>query len=295
MEAQSLAEEVGSYRFLICCVVWCEILSRTNTVNKLLQSASMQLDIAVQLISNAKASLTLYRDTGFSDAQTTARSICEEMNVEAVLKDKRLRTSKRHFSYEAPDEPVADALQNLEVNFFNIVVDSTIASIDERFETLNQVKTKYGVVLNFSTACQMSSDSLKGQCMQLEKTLTFNQDCDISGVDLANEIKTLPDLPSGNMTALELLSFLCEKNLEEIYPNLWIALRVAVTLPVTVASAERSFSKLKLIKSYLRSSMSQERLSGLAIMSINHDVGKQISYDDIIDDFASRKCMKGHF
>ncbi|XP_056466856.1 uncharacterized protein LOC130405715 [Gadus chalcogrammus] len=168
------------------------------------------------------------------DAQTTARSICEEMNVEAVLKDKRLRTSKRHFSYEAPDEPVADALQNLEVNFFNIVVDSTIASIDERFETLNQVKTKYGVVLNFSTACQMSSDSLKGQCMQLEKTLTFNQDCDISGVNLANEIKTLPDLPS-------------------------------------VASAERSFSKLKLIKSYLRSSMSQERLSGLAIMSINHD------------------------
>ena len=295
VEAQSLAEEVGSYRFLICCVVWCEILSRTNTVNKLLQSASMQLVIAVQLISNAKGSLTLYRDTGFSDAQTTARSICEEMNVEAVLKDKRLRTSKRHFSYEAPDEPVADALQNLEVNFFNIVVDSTIASIDERFETLNQVKTKYGVVLNFSTACQMSSDSLKGQCMQLEKTLTFNQDCDISGVDLANEIKTLPDLPSGNMTSLELLSFLCEKNLEEIYPNLWIALRVAVTLPVTVASAERSFSKLKLIKSYLRSSMSQERLSGLAIMSINHDVGKQISYDDIIDDFASRKCMKGHF
>lgn len=295
VEAQSLAEEVGSYRFLICCVVWFEILSRTNTVNKLLQSASMQLDIAVQLISNAKASLTQYRDTGFSDAQTTARSICEEMNVEAVLKDKRLRTSKKHFSYEAPDEPVADALRNLEVNFFNIVVDSTIASIDKRFETLNQVKTKYGVVLNFSTACQTSSDSLKAQCMELEKTLTFNQDCDISGVDLANEIKNLPVLPSANMTAFELLSFLCEKNLEELYPNLWIALRIAVTLPVTVASAERSFSKLKMIKSYLRSSMSQERLSGLAIMSINHDVGKQISYDDIIDDFASRKCRKGHF
>ncbi|KAL7379366.1 hypothetical protein ABVT39_026656 [Epinephelus coioides] len=240
VEARSLAEEVGSYRFLICCVVWCEILTRTNTVNKLLQSASMQLDIAVQLISNAKASLTLYRHTGFSDAQTTARSICDEMNVEAVLKDKRLRTSKRHFSYEAPDESVTDALRNLEVIFFNIVVDSTIASIDERFETLNQVKMKYGVVLNFSSASQMSSDSLKAQCMELEKTLTFKQECDISGVDLAEEIKNLPDLPSGNMTAFELLSFLCEKSLEELYPNLWIALRIAVTLPVTVASASAS-------------------------------------------------------
>lgn len=72
VEAQALAEEVGSFRFLICCVVCCGILTMTNTVNKLLQSASMQLDIAVNLISNAKASLTSYWETGFSEAQTTA-------------------------------------------------------------------------------------------------------------------------------------------------------------------------------------------------------------------------------
>ena len=41
--------------------------------------------------------------------------------------------------------------------------------------------------------------------------------------------------------------------------------------------------------------MSQERLSGLAIMSINHDVGKHMSYDDIIADFASRKGRRGIF
>jgi hypothetical protein len=32
--------------------------------------------------------------------------------------------------------------------------------------------------------------------------------------------------------------------------------------------------------------MSQERVCGLAIMSINHDVGKHMSYGDIIDDFS---------
>uniref|UniRef100_A0A8C1K3Y1 TTF-type domain-containing protein n=1 Tax=Cyprinus carpio TaxID=7962 RepID=A0A8C1K3Y1_CYPCA len=205
VEAQALAEEVGSYRFLICCVVWCEILTITNIVNKLLQSASMQLDIAVNLISNAKASLTTYRDTGFSEAQTTATSICEVMNVEAVLKEKRLRNSKRHFSYEAPDEPMTDALKNLEVNFFNIVVDSAVTSMDERFETLNQVKSKYGVLLNFSTASQMSSESLKAHCMEVQNTLTFRDDYDISGMDLAHEIQNLPDLPSDKMTAFELL------------------------------------------------------------------------------------------
>lgn len=91
------------------------------------------------------------------------------MNVEAVLKEKRLRNSMRHFSYEAPDEPVTDALKNLEVNYFNIVVDSAVASMIERFETLNQVKTKYGVLLNFSTASEMSSESLKAHCMEVEE------------------------------------------------------------------------------------------------------------------------------
>ena len=83
-----------------------------------------------------------------------------------------------------------------------------------------------------------------------------------------------------------------DKDLSEIYPNFWTALRIALTLPVTVAQEERSFSKLKLIKSYLRSTMSQERFR---FISINHSIGEQISYGDIIDDFASRKARKVRF
>ena len=40
------------------------------------------------------------------------------------------------------------------------------------------------------------------------------------------------------------------------FPNAYIAYRILLTIPVMVASPERTFSKLKLIKSYLRSTMS---------------------------------------
>lgn len=109
VEAQSLAEEIGSYRFLNCTVVWYDILNIVNHVSKLLQSATMQLDVAVDLLAKATTSLTAYRETGFASAQAIAKDICEEMNVEAVLKEKRLRSTKKHFAYEAPDEPIAEA------------------------------------------------------------------------------------------------------------------------------------------------------------------------------------------
>jgi len=41
-----------------------------------------------------------------------------------------------------------------------------------------------------------------------------------------------------------------------------------LTISVSIVSAERSFSKLKLIKSYLRSTMSQQILNGLTLLFI---------------------------
>jgi len=58
-----------------------------------------------------------------------------------------------------------------------------------------------------------------------------------------------------------------------------------LTIPISIASAERSFSKLKLIKSYLRSTISQQRLKGLALLSIKKDFLNKINYHNLIDNF----------
>jgi hypothetical protein len=76
------------------------------------------------------------------------------------------------------------------------------------------------------------------------------------------------------------------------FPNAFIAYQILLTIPVTIASAERSFSKLKLVKSYLRSSMTQERLNGLTIIALESDVLEQIKYGDLIEDFTSRNTRR---
>ena len=68
-----------------------------------------------------------------------------------------------------------------------------------------------------------------------------------------------------------------------------VAYRILLTIPVSVASAERSFSKLKLIKSYLRSTMSQERLSDLAILSIERELLRNIDFESLVNEFLEKK------
>ena len=86
-----------------------------------------------------------------------------------------------------------------------------------------------------------------------------------------------------------MLDAIYKKDLVDLYPNLSIALRLVLTMPVTVASGERSFSTLKLIKNYLRSTMSQERLSGLAIIAIENDISRKLDYSQLINDFMTLK------
>nr|CAH7732795.1 unnamed protein product [Callosobruchus chinensis] len=89
-----------------------------------------------------------------------------------------------------------------------------------------------------------------------------------------------------------LLKAIVELDLKEMFPNVVVAIKIFLTMPVTVASCERSFSKLKLIKTYLRSTMGQERLSGLAILSIEGDIARLLSYENVIKNFAMRKARK---
>ena len=97
-----------------------------------------------------------------------------------------------------------------------------------------------------------------------------------------------------SLNMVEILQFIYSNNVYELYPNIITCLKIALTMPVTVVSAERSFSKLAIIKNYLRSTICQERLSSLSILAIESKIAKSLSYDDIITKFAiqhSRKYM----
>lgn len=133
--------------------------------------------------------------------------------------------------------------------------------------------------------------------MDLHLYLTDGDKHDINGLELRDEILALialipPDNAENFSCRKQTLKYLKIHDLIGNFPNIYISIRILLTLPVSVATGERSFSKLKIIENYLRSSMTQERLSGLSLISIEHEIANSLNIDDFISDFAKKIARK---
>ena len=94
------------------------------------------------------------------------------------------------------------------------------------------------------------------------------------------------------MTVLDVYNILVKARLQVSMPKLVMACVLFMTLSMTVATAERSFSKLKIIKrGYLQFNMSQECLDGLAIISIEHECAKNMDFEQLIKYFTMTLSM----
>jgi len=111
----------------------------------------------------------------------------------------------------------------------------------------------------------------------------------------AHELCLLSEIIDKGTSPLRVLQKILCNSVGDIYPNVAIALRIMLTLPVTTAIEERSFSKLKLVKIFLRTTLSQEKTTNLAIISIKHEIVDGLDFYDVIDTFADLKSRKLHF
>ena len=73
----------------------------------------------------------------------------------------------------------------------------------------------------------------------------------------------------------------------DLYPNVCTCLHILLSMPVSTATAERSFSAMRRLKTYLRSTMSTERMSGLGLLHIHRE--REINAERVVDKFARRK------
>lgn len=94
-------------------------------------------------------------------------------------------------------------------------------------------------------------------------------------------------VPAEDLQSIEVADLLSESQL--FFPSVKKALEILITLPCTTCTVERSFSSLRRIKTWLRSTMAEDRLNGLALLSIHRKevmLNEKVFIKKVLDKFA---------
>lgn len=184
-----------------------------------------------------------FRVNGLNAAKIDARELAEKIGeVEIIWPDVRQKKTKRQFDYEGTEETTSTAEERFRREFFLHLVDIALIMTRERFSYMENFFNLYGFLYSTETMkSTVQAGNLDECCNRFEKAME-----DVDAGDLTMEITgAVRSFPPHISSPLEVLSYIYKENLLDLYPNLSIALQLLLTLPVTIASGERSFSTLK--------------------------------------------------
>lgn len=163
----------------------------------------------------------------------------------------------------------------------------------------NQLKIRFEQ-REFQAVCDMEEmllNAANGRQFDIPKSLAELYVKDINLDRLKIQLKMLPDfMKAVNETVKDITnvrticdaltsdsSMLGKKMLSEVAT----ILQIYLTLPVTTSTAERSFSVLRRLKTWLRSTMTQERMNNLLLLHVHKTLTDTLDLKQIADEFSS--------
>lgn len=287
IEAADYLKQLVTLEIALLCQIWNKFLERINVTSKKLQAVDLPIKEAEHLLISLKEFILSQRNVEcfehYKNISTSIDGVNNEFKCQRIKKHKRLH-DEGHDS-----DPHLDAESNFRINVYYVLIDGIANELNRRCTIYSSTKDKFSWIWDSDASVSKFID-----------TYSLHIEIDI----FADEVKQYHFYRKSILKDKN--TFLDEDNLSpdiyvyrhlvnqarSMFPNVEIGMRIYFTLPITNAGGERSFSKLKLIKNYLRSKLSDEKLSSLAILSIEPEILKLVNVNDLIETFASKKARK---
>uniref|UniRef100_H2ZW52 DUF4371 domain-containing protein n=1 Tax=Latimeria chalumnae TaxID=7897 RepID=H2ZW52_LATCH len=276
-EVDSLSKWFKSFEFVLLATLWFKTLQTINDVSHLLQDSEFTLDEESRLMKSLLKSWPLILDK--------SKLVAAGLGHEQDFKKKRGRKRK---TFHDEDKTTANNHENQETEFkvdiFYDALDMLIHEITRRSETAEKINSMFSFIWN-PTTNDANSSITKAQ--ELSKCYPR----DLIEEEFVEETRLLNkqrETLFGKVTSIKLLNKIYEKGLQSVFPQTCVVLRIFVSILISVSEGECSFSKLALIKNCLQSTMGQDRISALVMLSTEHDIARSLNYDSVINAFASK-------
>ncbi|KAF7653501.1 hypothetical protein LDENG_00082200 [Lucifuga dentata] len=274
---QTIASEIQHAKYFSVIVDSTPDLSHVDQLTFIFRS--------VKLLESLRSFVGSLRDQ-FSAFEDTARTPSTTQSYQHDLTPARKRKS---FSDESTEnEVLLSGSEKYKVETFNVIIDRLISCLTKRTDAYRDITGLFGILFDMECDAQ--------EVCSWTTTLISTYPEDLTN-ELADELIQLRHFVSSddrpNFTdPCQLLQILLKNGLQTTFRNVFVTLRIFLTLPVTNCEEERSFSQMKRVKKELRTTMGQNRLTALSLMAIEYELVREMDFEDIIEAFATSKSRK---
>jgi len=262
--------------FILATYILGHVLSLSLPLSKFLQTKNIYLVKAIQTADNVVniiKQLRLNDESEFKIIFNNVKSKCDALNIEISIPHTANKQKNRcNVQVDLPED-------YYRISLFIPFIDHFLNQLNDRFLNHRSIIENFNFILPSSNSIY-NEEKIK----QLVKIYQGDLDCNVLAA--VSEIKirhqkftATKDLPKNAIDAFQKCNV-------SIFPSTFKHLQILVTLPITTASSERSFSTLKRLKTYLRNTTCENRLNGLAMMNIHNDI--IIDPDDVLNKLATK-------
>ena len=299
IEAGGLLLQVNNFKFLVHLVVFDRLLTTTHSLSNQLQCIELDIGKAGNLVRSTQSTLQQLRsDSEWTNVYKYCKDVAKLYNIDELEHERprRTRTLPQRFddsfidtagiNYSSDDIDDTTSGNQLKITFYFPVLDSILTELSRRFsdEALQ--------IMRAVQCCSPTSESFLEAAELLPLIQQYNLEIDgnVLNIECTHARNTLKLVSKNDNKTFSSIGEALEElsKLITAFPNVVKILQIALTIVVTSASCERSFSALKRIKTYLRSTMTEDRLNHVAILSIERDLSTNLDYDQLIDTFIAK-------
>ncbi|KAI5637529.1 zinc finger MYM-type protein 1-like [Phthorimaea operculella] len=236
-----------------------DIFAETDVLYDVLQKKTTDIVYCVRMIKQFESFMQSYRDKfeiNYHDATLYSGPPKRKRNISDP------KTHYKRVFVEIIDNILSESrrrYQNItDLKFFQLLSNEKLDFyiIDFPEELLSQLVSKYEDIFDI--------DRLRNELRCVYKSPDFKDKC-----------------------VFKIIQYLYTNKLDNVFPQVLRLSKLIATIPVSSASAERSFSSLKRIHTYLRNTQGQQRLTEISLISIEKQLLSEIKrshsfYDDVL-------------
>ena len=292
-----VSDRMMKFDFFFGAILGETVLSHSDNLSRTLQkgdiSASEGQGVAEMTVTCLK---TLRTDDNFALFWSKVTKKATQLNIdEPALPRKRKRTVRYESGNAAPE--FHTSIEGYYRQAYFEVLDVICSTIEDRFRQPGYQLYSNLEQLLLKTVCKENYSS-KFDFV----TKFYGPDLNVHALEMQLQIFATNFIMEGKKTSIkDILKYL--RNISSaqraLLSEICIIAKLILVMPATNAVSERSFSALRRVKAYLRSTMKQTRLNHLMILHVHKDITDSLNLNDIGNEFVRcsehRLSVFGHF